>query len=51
MIARRAVLGTIVHGAAGLPLAAVLADPNLARAADAALAWRRTLAFFKTHLS
>ena len=33
MIARRAVLRTIVQCAAGLPLAAVLADPNLARAA------------------
>ncbi|MFQ5958467.1 MAG: dienelactone hydrolase family protein [Alphaproteobacteria bacterium] len=38
MFARRAVLATIARGIAGAPLAAVLADPRLARAAAQTLA-------------
>ena len=37
MFARRTVLGTLARGVAGLPLAVVLADPGLARAAAGAL--------------
>ena len=37
MLARRTLLSSLVHGFAGLPLAAVLADPRLARAAAAGL--------------
>ncbi len=37
MLARRAVLTSLAQGIAGLPLAAVLADPRLARAAAAGL--------------
>ena len=38
MLARRAVLTTIARGIAGVPLAAILADPRLARAAAETLA-------------
>ncbi len=46
-LSRREVVAGI---AVGVPLAAVLADPLLARAADAKLAQQRTLEFFKAHL-